>query len=172
MKVAICMYGYPYFYRKSFDDINKLKNIILGEYQDSTVDFYIHFWGTPENIGKMFKRTWERVREGDRVVKPRVKEWLENKYKPVEIVNNDMDLIQEDGWKESLEKVKGMIVNKEYNYYIFLPINTCFNNDIEKFKLQNGIFKRPHILPAYVSDSIEVPEEQLEYLHGIYFAKM
>lgn len=174
MNIAICLYGYPYFYRKSYDDVNNLKNVLQNQLGDSThIDTYIHFWGGADDVGKMFKRTWERVREGDRVVKPRVKEWLTNKYKPKQIINDSMEKLNEacDGWIQSLELVKQMIPGK-YDYFIFMPLNTCFNDDISKFKLQSGKFKRPHILPAYVSDTLEMPENQLEDVHGVYYARM
>lgn len=176
--VAICLYGYPYFYRKSYDDINNLINI-LKDQGVNIIDVYIHLWGDANDVGKMFKRTWERVREGDRVIKPRVKEWLTNKYKPKQIINNSIEklyTLQEenkemDGWTQSLELVKQMIPGK-YDYFIFMPINTCFNDNIKQFKLQTGKFTRPHILPAYISDTLEIPENQLPNIHGIYFAKM
>lgn len=174
--IAICLYGFPYFYRSAFTDVNNLRNSLKALENVGNIDFYIHFWGTPENVGKMFKRSWERVREGDRVIKPRVKEWLTEKYKPTEILNDNVDLIKEDGWKESLEKVKGMLADKTYDYYIFLPLNTCFDDNEMKTKiatgLQTGIFSCPHVLQAYISNYLEAPENKLNILHGIYYAKM
>ena len=136
MKLAICYFGYPRFYRKGFESTKKL-------YYNCSIDYYGHFWGNYEienEVSNFFKP--EKF-----IFEKQVKEFknLNCELNLSRITKSVFDTISP---LYSMQKLHNIIkdCNKEYDFWILTRTDIGVDGD---FSLKNINYDKDKIYSTY-----------------------
>lgn len=79
MKIAVCIYGQPRFYKHGYMYLHEL----INKYPTYTFDFFIHCWFSESDVGTQYTHSYYRnVDENELIVKPDVDKEIVELYHP------------------------------------------------------------------------------------------